>query len=52
MTFLGFYIDPAGDLVDPQKGAVLEKGLMSQQLRYGLQGQAVDFTTNTEKLKK
>ena len=52
MTFLGFYINSAGDLVDPQEGKILEKGLMSKQLRNGLQAQRVDFATNTENLKK
>ena len=52
MTFLGFYINSSGDLVDPQRGVVLEKGLMSKQLRNGLQAQRVDFATNTENLKK
>ncbi|XP_078363938.1 E3 ubiquitin-protein ligase RNF213-like [Oculina patagonica] len=52
MTFLGFYINSAGDLVDPQRGIILERGLMSKQLHNGLQAQGVDFATNTENLKK
>ncbi|XP_020630790.1 E3 ubiquitin-protein ligase rnf213-alpha-like [Orbicella faveolata] len=52
MTFLGFYIDSSGDLVDPRTGQILEKGLMSKPLRDGLEAQRVDFTTNTENLKK
>ncbi len=52
LTFLGFYINSGGDLVDPQRGITLERGLMSKQLRNGLQAQRVDFATNTENLKK
>ncbi|KAL9988404.1 hypothetical protein ACROYT_G002842 [Oculina patagonica] len=52
MTFLGFYINSAGDLVDPQRGMILEKCLISKQLRNGLQAQRVDFATNTENLNK
>ena len=52
MTFLGFFINIAGDLVDPQTKKVLEKGLMSKALRNGLLAQGVDFTTNTETWKK
>ena len=52
MTFLGFFINSAGDLVDPQTGQTLEKGLMSKPLRNGLQAQRVDFATNIETSKK
>lgn len=52
MTFFGFYINSNGDLVDPGTKRILEKGLMSKPLRNGLQAQLVDFTTNTENLKK
>ena len=52
MTFLGFYINSVGDLVDPQKGKILEKGLMPKPLRNGLEAQRVDFKTNTENLNK
>ena len=52
MTFLGFYINSVGDLVDPQKGQILEKGLMSKPLRNGLEAQRVDFKTDTENLNK
>ena len=52
MTFLGFYINSNGDLVDPGTGGILEKNLMSKPLRNGLQTQGVDFTTDTENLKK
>ncbi|XP_022806308.1 E3 ubiquitin-protein ligase rnf213-alpha-like [Stylophora pistillata] len=52
MTFLGFFINTAGDLVDPQTRQTLEKGLMSKQLRNGLQAQLVDFATNIETSKK
>ncbi|RMX46188.1 hypothetical protein pdam_00007847 [Pocillopora damicornis] len=52
MTFLGFFINSAGDLVDPQTSQTLEEGLMSQPLRNGLQAQGVDFATNIETSKK
>ena len=52
MTFLGFFINSANDLVDPQTGQTLEKGLISKPLRNGLKAQGVDFTTDMEKLKK
>ena len=52
MTFLGFFINSAGDLVDPQTSQILEKGLMSKPLRNGLQAQRVDFATNIETSKK
>ncbi|KAJ7339383.1 hypothetical protein OS493_005778 [Desmophyllum pertusum] len=52
MTFLGFYINSVGDLVDPQNGHILEKGLMSKPMRNGLEAQRVDFKTTTENLKK
>ena len=52
MTFLGFFINSAGDLVDPQTGQTLEKGLISKPLRDGLKAQGVDFATNIEASKK
>ena len=52
MTFLGFFINSAGDLIDPQTMRMLEKSLMPKQLRSGLQAQRVDFTANPEKWKK
>lgn len=52
MTFLGFFINSTGDLIDPQTLRTLEKGLMSKHLRNGLQAQRVDFTANPEKWKK
>uniref|UniRef100_A0A1I8J9G9 RING-type domain-containing protein n=1 Tax=Macrostomum lignano TaxID=282301 RepID=A0A1I8J9G9_9PLAT len=39
-TFVGFTINPAGDLLD-QKRAVIQKGIMSQQLYKGLHRQGV-----------
>ena len=52
LTFLGFYIDSNGDLVDPGTGETLEQGLLSKPLRNGLQAQGVDFTTDTDNFKK
>ena len=52
MTFLGFFINSAGDLIDPQTSQTLEKGLMSKSLRNGLQAQRIDFTSNIETSKK
>ncbi|KAJ7339375.1 hypothetical protein OS493_005769 [Desmophyllum pertusum] len=43
MTFLGFYINSVGDLVNPQNGQIVERGLMSEPLRNGLEVQGVDF---------
>ena len=52
MTFLGFFINSAGDLVDPRSSETLEKGLMSKPLRNNLRAQGVDFETNIETSKK
>ena len=52
MTFLGFFINSAGDLVDPQTRQTLEKDLVSKPLQNGLQVQRVDFATNIETSKK
>ena len=52
ITFLGFFINSAGDLIDPQNLRTLETGLMSKHLRNGLQAQRVDFTANPENWKK
>ena len=45
-------MNSAGDLIDPQTMRMLEKSLMSKQLRNGLQAQWVDFTENPENWKK
>ena len=44
ITFVGFKVTKKGDLIDPaHSGAVLEQGIMTQQLYTGLQAQGVDF---------
>ena len=37
MTFLGFSISPAGDLIDLETGDIIERGLMSKDLYADLQ---------------
>ena len=43
VTFLGFKITPDGNLVDPKDNTVIERGLMTKQLRDGLTLQRVNF---------
>jgi len=43
VTFLGFKIAPDGNLVDPKNDEVIERGLMTKQLRDGLTRQRVNF---------
>ena len=43
MTFLGFKILPNGDLVDPETNGVMEKQLLTKELRKGLADQKVNF---------
>ena len=52
LTFLGFFINSNGDLVDPQASTILESGLMPQNLRNGLYAQKVDFTVNSNNRSK
>ena len=43
-TFVGFMVNSNGDLCDPtQRGSVLERGIMPQQLYTGLKTQNVNF---------
>ncbi|CAI8017205.1 E3 ubiquitin-protein ligase rnf213-alpha [Geodia barretti] len=43
-TFVGFVVTNHGDLCDPtQRGRVIEKGIMTQQLYTGLKAQRVDL---------
>ena len=46
MTFVGFHIDKNGSLIDPDSRKIIEKNLMSKQLRRGLELQGVDMKTN------
>ena len=46
MTFVGFHIDNSGSLTDPDSQKIIEKNLMSRQLRIGLELQGVDMNTN------
>lgn len=48
MTFLGFLLNDNGDLLDPGSKNILEKGLMSAELRRNLKKQGVDFGVNYE----
>ena len=43
MTFLGFKITPDGNLVDPKTNAIMEKQLLTKELRNGLVLQRVNF---------
>ena len=43
-TFVGFVVTTHGDLCDPtQRGRVIEKSIMTQQLYTGLKAQRVDL---------
>ena len=43
-TFVGFMVTSNGDLCDPtQRGSILERGIITQQLYTGLKAQNVDF---------
>ena len=43
-TFVGFLVTSDGDLCDPtQHGAIIERGIMTQQLYTGLKAQRVNF---------
>ena len=46
MTFLGFKIAPNGDLVDPETNRVMERQLLTKELRKGLADQKVNFDEN------
>ena len=43
LTFLGFKITPDGDLVDPKTGTIVEKQLLTKEMRFGLVRQGVNF---------
>ena len=45
LTFVGFMVSPKGDLIDVHKD-VLERGIMTAQLKEGLKYQGVDFEDN------
>ena len=49
MTFLGFRLNPNGDLLDPANNTVLERRLMNPTLRGQLNAQGVNFDTDYEK---
>ncbi|KAK3715936.1 hypothetical protein QZH41_016501 [Actinostola sp. cb2023] len=51
-TFLGFRIDPDGNLIDPSSGDIIREGLMTRHLRTGLHVQLVNFEENFESLEK
>ena len=46
VTFLGFKITPDGNLVDPVTNAVMERQLLTKELRNGLVLQRVNFDEN------
>ena len=48
MTFLGFSINNEGHLIDLKTGNVLQKRIVSKQLREGLCKQGVQFSENYE----
>jgi len=43
VTFLGFKITPDGNLVDPKTNTVMERQLLTKELRNGLVLQRVNF---------
>ena len=43
VTFLGFKITSKGHLVDPKTETIIEKRLLTRELRYGLVRQGVNF---------
>ncbi|XP_022783821.1 E3 ubiquitin-protein ligase rnf213-alpha-like [Stylophora pistillata] len=52
MTFVGFHIDPNGNLIDPDRRVIIQQNLMSRHLRTGLHVQKVDMQTNYESWSK
>ncbi|PFX29705.1 E3 ubiquitin-protein ligase RNF213 [Stylophora pistillata] len=52
MTFVGFHIDPNGNLIDPDRQVIIQPNLMSRHLRTGLHVQKVDMQTNYESWSK
>ena len=52
LTFLGFRVDPDGNLLDPQTEEIVKENLMSKHLRTGLHVQKVDFSTDFESYTK
>lgn len=52
MTFVGFHIDPNGNLIDPDRQVTIQPNLMSRHLRTGLHVQKVDMQTNYESWSK
>ena len=52
MTFVGFHIDPNGNLIDPDHHVIIKQNFMSRHLRTGLHVQEVDMQTNYESLSK
>ena len=45
LTFVGFMVSPKGDLIDVRRD-VLERAIMTTQLKEGLKHQGVDFEDN------
>ena len=52
MTFVGFHIDRDGNLLNPDTRQIIERNLMTRQLRTGLHVQRVDMETNYESWSK
>ncbi|XP_077980164.1 E3 ubiquitin-protein ligase rnf213-alpha-like [Glandiceps talaboti] len=50
MTFMGFYIDGSGNLVDPVSGQTLERCVMTRPLKRGLELQRVNLQENFDSL--
>ena len=46
MTFVGFNVDRFGNLLDPDKGNVLEERIMNPSLIRGLKEQHVELSCN------
>ncbi|KAJ7339358.1 hypothetical protein OS493_005752 [Desmophyllum pertusum] len=52
MTFLGFRLDPDGNLLDPQTDEIIQERLISRRLRTGLHVQGVDLDKDIESYSK
>ena len=50
MTFMGFYIDKSGSLIDPATKKVIEPNIMPPKLRAGLQLQRVELDKDFDSL--
>ncbi len=52
MTFAGFTVNSAGDLIDPVKKEMIESSIMTPELQVQLEENKVNFSDNYEEWKK